>query len=113
MATVTSAFQRHPGRRGPDWLCQVACRRSRCEGGHVAGLHDSATVGDLVTSVLRRFPDRVAFRQDGKEWTYRQTEDALVRWVALLLARGLRPGEGVGLLTPNRPEAWLGQVAPA
>ena len=26
---------------------------------------------------------------------------------------GLRPGEGVGLLSPNRPEAWLAQVAPA
>src|SRR5262249_54967342 len=48
-----------------------------------------------------------------KEWTYRQTEDVLVRWVALLVARGLRPGEGVGLLSPNRPEAWLAQVAPA
>src|SRR5262249_2356975 len=87
--------------------------RFNCKGGDVAGLHDSATVGDLVTSVLRRFPDRVAFRQDGKEWTYRQTEDVLVRWVALLVARGLRPGEGVGLLSPNRAEAWLAQVAPA
>jgi len=79
----------------------------------MAGLHDSATVGDMVTSVLRRFPDRVAFRQDGEELTYGQTADALARWVAVLLERGLRPGQGVGLLSPNRPEAWLAQVAPA
>jgi fatty-acyl-CoA synthase len=79
----------------------------------MSGLHDSATVGDVVTAVLRRFPDRVAFRQDGAELTYRQVEDALARWVAVLRTRGLRPGEGVGLLSPNCPEAWLAQVAPA
>jgi fatty-acyl-CoA synthase len=79
----------------------------------VAGLHDSATVGDVVTSVVRRFPERVAFRQDGGDLTYRQLEDLLARWVALLHERGLRPGEGVGLLSPNRPEAWVAQIAPA
>ena len=77
------------------------------------GLHGTATLGDIVTSALRRFPDRVAFRCDGREMTYRQTEDALARWVAVLIDRGLRPGEGVGLLSPNRPEAWLAQAAPA
>ena len=79
----------------------------------MTGLHDNATVGDIVTSVLRRFPDRVAFRQDGKDWTYRQAEDTLARWVAVFRQRGLGPGQGVGLLSPNRPEAWLAQVAPA
>jgi fatty-acyl-CoA synthase len=79
----------------------------------MVGLQDTATVGDVVMAALRRFPDRVAFRHDGKEMTYRQTEDALARWVAVMTQRGLRPGEGVGLLSPNRPEAWLGQTAPA
>jgi fatty-acyl-CoA synthase len=78
----------------------------------VAGLHDVASVGDVLVASLRRFPDRVAFRQDGAELTYRQTEDALARWVAVLHERGLRPGDGVGLLSPNRPEAWLAQTAP-
>jgi fatty-acyl-CoA synthase len=45
--------------------------------------------------------------------TYRQTEDTLRRWVALLQKRGFLPGQGVGLLSLNRPEAWLAQVAPA
>lgn len=79
----------------------------------MAGLYDLATTGDIVTSCLRRFPDRVAFRQDGSELTYRQTEEALRRWVAVLLERGLRRGQGVGLLSPNCPEAWLAQTAPA
>jgi len=76
-------------------------------------LYEPTSIGDVVTAVLRRFPDRVAFRQDGTELTYRQVEDTLARWVAVLRERGLRPGEGVGLLSPNRPEAWLAQVAPA
>jgi fatty-acyl-CoA synthase len=79
----------------------------------MTGLHDTATVGDVVTAALRRFPDRVAFRQDGTELTYRQVEDALSRWVSVLHERGLRRGEGVGLLSPNCPEAWLAQIAPA
>jgi fatty-acyl-CoA synthase len=79
----------------------------------MVGLQNTATVGGIVTAALRRFPDRVAFRHGGKQMTYRHTEDVLVRWVAVLAQRGLRSGEGVGLLSPNRPEAWLGQVAPA
>jgi fatty-acyl-CoA synthase len=76
-------------------------------------LHGTATIGDVVTAALRRFPDRVAFQQDGSVYTYREVEDALARWVSVLRERGLRPGEGIGLLSPNRPEAWLTQVAPA
>jgi fatty-acyl-CoA synthase len=79
----------------------------------MAGLYGAATIGDIVTTALRRFPDRVAFRQDGRDLTYAQTADALARWVAVFHQRGLRPGEGVGLLSPNRPEAWLAQIAPA
>ena len=25
--------------------------------------------------------------------------------------RGLKPGQGIGILSPNRPEVWLGQSA--
>lgn len=79
----------------------------------MAGLHQEASLGDVVISALRRYPDRVAFRYEGTEMTYRQTEEALGRWVAVLHELGLRPGEGVGMLTPNRPEAWLALNAPA
>ena len=79
----------------------------------MSGLRDAATVGDVVVAALRRFPDRIAFQQDGARLTYRQVEDALARWVSVLRERGLRPGDGVGLLSPNRPEAWLAQIAPA
>ncbi len=75
-------------------------------------LHRDVTFGDLIVDVLDRFSERVAFRQDGVEWTYRHTADRLARWVSVLRERGLREGEGVGVLSPNRPEVWLGQVAP-
>jgi fatty-acyl-CoA synthase len=81
--------------------------------GGSSGLHETATVGDIVTASLRRHPDRIAFRSAGLSITYRQTEDILARWVALFGQLGLRPGEGIGLLSPNRPEAWFAQVAPA
>src|SRR5262249_176572 len=97
-----------PARSNPSAANEDSGRRSQ-----MTGMHDSVTVGDVVTAALRRFPDRVAFRQDGTELTYRQVEDRLARWVAVLQQLGLRPGEGVGLLSPNRPEAWLAQVAPA
>ena len=70
------------------------------------------TYGELVVEALNRFPDRIAFRQDGSEWSYRETADRLARWVSVLRRYGLRGGEGVGVLSPNRPEVWLGQTAP-
>jgi fatty-acyl-CoA synthase len=77
----------------------------------MASLHEPIRYVDLVLGALRRFPERVAFSQDGRELTYRQMSDLLVRWVGVFLERGLRPGDGVGVLSPNRPEVWLGQTA--
>ncbi len=79
----------------------------------MAGLHDPCTHLDLILASLRRFPDRVAFRQDDRSWGYREMADALARWAAVLGRIGLREDEGVGLLSPNRPEVWLGQIAPS
>ena len=79
----------------------------------MAGLHEAARYTDIVLGALRRFPRRVAFRQDGRDLTYAQVADLLARWVTVLRARGLRAGEGIGVLSPNRPEVWLGQTAPA
>ena len=75
-------------------------------------LHGGMTYCEVVLAALRRFPERVAFRQDGRDLTYRQTLEQLARYAAVLRRRGLRPGEGVGVLSPNRPEVWLGQTAP-
>jgi fatty-acyl-CoA synthase len=74
-------------------------------------LHETARYTDLVRAALSRFPERVAFRQDGRDVTYAETADLLGRWVAVLRRRGFARGQGIGVLSPNRPEVWLGQTA--
>jgi fatty-acyl-CoA synthase len=77
----------------------------------MAGLHEPVRYIDLVLTALRRFPGRVAFRQDGRDLTYARTADLLARWVGLLRGRAFGPGQGLGILSGNRPEVWLGQSA--
>lgn len=71
-----------------------------------------STHSELVTRALRRHPTRIAFDHAGASWTYAQTADLIGRVVTVLRKAGLRPGEGIGLLSPNRPEVWIAQVAP-
>jgi len=77
----------------------------------VLGLHDPQLFGDLVIGALRRFPERVAFRYEGRDLTYSQVADRLGRCVRLLHERRFRAGDGLGILSPNRPEVWIGQTA--
>jgi fatty-acyl-CoA synthase len=76
-----------------------------------ADLHRPTTHSELVVNSLARWPSREAFRQDGRAWTYAQTADQVARFAALFGQRGLARGEGVGLLSPNRPEVWMSQAA--
>lgn len=72
----------------------------------------ATTHSDLIARALRCFPDRVAFRQGDRTVTYREAEDLVVRTVAVLCELGLVAGDGVAVLSPNRPETWVTQVAP-
>ena len=62
-------------------------------------------------SSLARWPAREAFRQDGRAWSYAETADLVSRFAALFQQRGLGRREGVGVLSPNRPEVWMSQTA--
>ncbi len=73
-------------------------------------LHRPTTHSELLVNSLRRWPNREAFRQDGVSWTYRETEARLARFVRVLVDKGLGRGQGVGVLSPNRPEVWLSQA---
>jgi fatty-acyl-CoA synthase len=64
-----------------------------------------------VIGVLRRLPERVAFRYEGRDLTYAQVADRLGRCVRLLHERGFRACDGLGILSPNRPEVWIDQTA--
>jgi len=78
----------------------------------MAELRDPVTFCDLVLTALRRHRDRVAFRADEGVLTNAEVEDALSRFVAMLWERGFQPGDGVGVLSPNRPEVFWVQTAP-
>ena len=59
-------------------------------------------------------PDRVALRMDDLTLTYAQLREAAGRTSALLAARGVRPGDRVGIMLPNVPAfpvAFYGALA--
>jgi long-chain acyl-CoA synthetase len=79
------------------------------------------TLEDAMTnldSLLRQsaadHPDRVALRMDDLTLTYAQLREAAGRTSALLAARGVRPGDRVGIMLPNVPAfpiAFYGALA--
>ena len=58
----------------------------------------------LLEDAAERFPNRIACRYYRQELTYAQLLEQSRRMAAALCARGLRPGERVGVLMPNTPE---------
>src|SRR5215216_2027722 len=57
----------------------------------------------LITDAARDHADRPALALDGAELTYAQLDDLTARAAALLRAKGLQPGDRVGLMLPNVP----------
>src|SRR5262245_2555701 len=58
----------------------------------------------LLEEAARRVPGRVVCRYYQQELTYEQLLDRCRRMAAALRARGLKPGDRVGILLPNIPE---------
>jgi long-chain acyl-CoA synthetase len=56
----------------------------------------------LVAAALH--PDRPALRHDSALVTYAQLDDATARLAGVLHARGIKPGDRVGVMLPNVPE---------
>ena len=69
-------------------------------------LHRPQTASDLILQALRRWPDRVAFVEDERELTYRQTLDLVARIGQVLREAGVDHQEGVAQLGGNRLEIW-------
>src|SRR4029453_14081053 len=57
----------------------------------------------MLTQSAARDPDRTALRLDDAELTYAQLDDASARAAGLLRARGVEPGDRVGIMLPNVP----------
>jgi fatty-acyl-CoA synthase len=76
-------------------------------GGSTSMLQGEATFVDLALWALARFPDSVAFIEDGGPTTYREALDAISRYAQELSDRGYGPGEGLVVLSGNRADALL------
>lgn len=78
----------------------------------VAGEREPAlwrkTIPALLAEAVERFGDREAavFAAQGIRWTYRQLAAQADNLAAGLLATGLKPGDRIGIWSPNRAE-WV------
>ena len=54
-----------------------------------------------LTGSAGRHPERTAVKVDDSEWSYAALDDASARVATLLRAKGLRPGDRVGIMLPN------------
>ncbi|MGK5557762.1 AMP-binding protein, partial [Actinomadura kijaniata] len=62
-------------------------------------------LGDLAHRGATLWPDRTAFAWDGRDRTYRELHERVLRWRRLLAGGGVRHGDRIALLTVNVPEA--------
>ena len=74
-------------------------------------LHRPLTNSELVVNALSRWPGREAFRQDGRSISYAESAAHIASFARVMEERGLAKGQGVGVLSPNRPEVWFVQTA--
>ncbi|WTW98037.1 AMP-binding protein [Streptomycetaceae bacterium NBC_01309] len=73
------------------------------------------TIGANFGRTVAAHPDRAALvdRAAGTAYTYRELSEAVDAFALGLLARGIRPGDRVGIWSPNRAEWVLTQFATA
>src|SRR6188472_2991353 len=57
----------------------------------------------MLVETTERHPDRPAIKLDDAVLTYRELDDASARAAGLLRAKGVGPGDRVGLMLPNVP----------
>lgn len=69
------------------------------------------SIGELVVTALARHPERTAFIHGEREISYAETLAMLHRLGRALADRGLGKGDGLAILSRNRPEAWMVPVA--
>jgi long-chain acyl-CoA synthetase len=68
---------------------------------------------DVLSRSVAACPDRVAIKRDEREITYAELDAAAARVAGLLRAKGVRPGDRVGVMLPNVeyfPVAYYGAL---
>jgi long-chain acyl-CoA synthetase len=61
-------------------------------------------LASILTDTAKRLPDNAAIRLGGTELTYAELDDRSARLAAVLVEKGLHPGDRVGVMLPNVPE---------
>jgi long-chain acyl-CoA synthetase len=61
-------------------------------------------LAENLTATATRHPDRTALRLDELELTYAQLDEASARVAGLLRAKGIEPGDRIGIMLPNVPQ---------
>jgi fatty-acyl-CoA synthase len=74
-------------------------------------IHFTPTLFALTLRALKRYPDRVAFKWDQGQLTYRQTVQLIGRLQAVLHQAGIKSGSRLALLSANRADLWCAGVA--
>jgi fatty-acyl-CoA synthase len=69
-----------------------------------AELYRTCTVGEMFLRALQRSPQALAVQYDAKTLTYEELTAEVGRAVSAFRSAGLRPGDGIAILAPNRPE---------
>ncbi|MBI3464604.1 MAG: long-chain fatty acid--CoA ligase [Planctomycetes bacterium] len=71
----------------------------------------SLNLAKIVETGQRVFPDQVALIHPGGRLTYHKLADNVCRLAAALSAQGIKRGDKVGLMIPNRPEFTIAYYA--
>ncbi|MCW3474992.1 AMP-binding protein [Limobrevibacterium gyesilva] len=86
---------------------------------YVSGMSDMPLLGDTIGQhfdrTVARFGDRLALvaRQQGLRWSWRELAERVDAFAAGLLTLGLKPGERIGIWSPNNAEWVITQFAAA
>ncbi len=72
----------------------------------MTNLHEGGTAGAMLITAIERHCDRPAIADDRKRWTYRELGDEVGRLIAFFRSIGLKKGDAISALSPNRVEGW-------
>ena len=62
------------------------------------------SLGQLLATSRERFADRTAMTFEGRTWSFEQLHRQAHAFARLLVQEGIRPGDRVAIVLPNRPE---------
>jgi fatty-acyl-CoA synthase len=119
IATRENAYVNAPAPCAPAKISQGGIDMTRLVQSYVHGASDKALIGETIGALLDRIADEtpggeaLVARHQSIRWTYEQLRRRADDLAAGLVALGLKPGERIGIWSPNNSEWVLTQFATA